>query len=254
MKRLLKQSAYLLLFFAFWAGVAGLFYVSFFRVPPSCSDGIMNQDEEGVDCGGACRAFCLQSGLREVSQLSAPRVFRPTADTVAVLVELKNPNPSAGIRQLPYEIEVTGDAGAPLALKGATSIYPGEFRRFVLVRPAGNLAGTLSARLILSTSTAAWVPGEQFSRPQLSVTSAETGKTPEGIRVVGTVTSEDALAVTEVNVVALFYDAFGTPLGASQTVVSRLLPSESAPFSIAYPPLPGIDAGATQVIVYGYRP
>lgn len=254
MKRRLKQLAYLCLFLAFWGGVAGLFYVTFLKMPPSCFDGVQNQDEEGIDCGGSCKAFCISGTLQPVSELSAPRVFRPTTSTVAVLVELKNPNGTAGIRQLPYQIQVTGDSGTPLELRGATSIYPGEFRRFVLVRPAGSLAGTLSARLTLATTTAAWAPAQQFARPDLSVVSSVTTATPEGVRVEGTVASDDALAVTEVTVVALFYDGFGIPLGASQTVIPRLQAGDSAPFAVSYPPLAGIDPDATQVIVYGYRP
>lgn len=254
MGRRLKQFAYLCLFLGLVAGVAGLFYVTFYRTAPSCTDGRQNQGEEGLDCGGPCRAFCLPTNLVPITEVSAPRVFRPSTSTVAVLVELQNSNASAGIRQLPYTISVTGSSGTPLELRGATSIYPGEFRRFVLVRPVGSLSGTLSAKLTLVTSTAAWAPAQEFSRPELSVLSAQTTSTAEGVRVEGTVTSDDALAVTEVTVVALFYDSFGSPMGASQTVIPRLLAGESSRFSIAYPPQPAIDADATQVIVYGYRP
>lgn len=254
MGRRLKQFAYLCLFLIFLAGVAGLFYVTFLRAAPSCFDGRLNQGEENIDCGGPCRALCIPTNLLPVTEISAPRVFRPSTSTVAVLVELQNPNAGAGIRQLPYTITVAGSSGAPLELRGATSIYPSEFRRFVLVRPAGSLSGTISARLTLATTSISWAPAEQFSRPDLSVVSTQTTSTAEGVRVEGTVTSDDALAVTEVTVVALFYDSFGNPLGASQTVIPRLLAGESTRFSIAYPPQPAIDADATQVIVYGYRP
>lgn len=36
---------------------------------PSCRDGVQNQDEEGVDCGGPCRKLCPESGVFSESGL-----------------------------------------------------------------------------------------------------------------------------------------------------------------------------------------
>lgn len=254
MIRRLKQFLYLCLFAAFWAGVAGLFYLAFFKAPVSCMDGKQNQGEEGVDCGGPCRAFCLPQSLVPPSPLGTPQVFQPTPTLLAVLAELKNPNATAGATEVPYAITVSGAAGTPLTVGGVTSLYPGEVRRLVLVRPTGSLKGPLSARLAVATSTLRWAVAAQFPRPMLDIVDAVTTDSPDGVRVEGVLASNDALTVTDIAVVALFYDAGGRLLGASQTAIERLIPRTAVPFTISYPPLPGIDPAATQITATGNRP
>lgn len=254
MKRRFKQLAYLTLFFAFWAGVVWLAYISLFAQPPSCFDNKMNQGEEGVDCGGPCKTFCINQNLTPPAPLGTPRVFQPSADLLSVLVEIKNPNPGTALRQVPYKVTVSGEYGPPLNISGVASLYESEVRRFVLVRPSGGLSGLLSAELDITTSSAQWAAAETFQRPLLNILSAITSTSTDGVRVEGTVSSDDALSVTDVTVIALFYDGYGDLVGASQTVLARLNPGESSRFTIAYPDIPGIDVEATQVTVTAYRP
>lgn len=254
MKRRLKQFLYLCLFAAFWAGVAWLAYVGLFAKPPSCFDGRQNQGEEGVDCGGPCKTFCIARDLIPPSALGEPRVFQPSPDLVSVLVELKNPNPGTALRQVSYRVTVTGDGGGPVNISGVASLYASEVRRLVLVRPSNGLSGFVSADIAITTSSAQWAAAETFQKPLIDVLSAVTTVSPDATRVEGTVASEDALPVTDVTVVALFYDVSGNLRGASQTVLARLAPGASSRFTVSYPPLPDIDPEATQVSVTAYRP
>jgi hypothetical protein len=254
MKRRLKQLAYLLLFVGFWVLVLALVYISFFKPAPSCFDGVQNQNEEGLDCGGICRALCVQRDLVPPSALGAPQVFTPSDQLISVLLELKNPNQGTGIRQLPYSVRVQGAQGTPLEIKGVTSLYAGEVRRLVLVRPVTTNAKPYTAALTLGTSTVQWAPAEQFRKPDIDIVNAVTTSTAEGIRTEGTVTSNDALPVTDVAILGLFYDTAGNLIGASQTLLPRLQGGESTRFTIAYPALPNIDTNATQVSVSAYRP
>lgn len=254
MKRRLKQLAYLLLFLTFWGGVAGLTYLTFFRQAPSCFDGKQNQGEEDVDCGGPCKTICIARDRIQPSALGEPQVFRASDALISVLVELKNPNPTTALRQIPYVITVTGESGVPLQLRGVASLYASEVRRFVLVRPGGDLRGSLDASIEVTTSSAQWTPAETFKKPELSIVNAVTAEEPARTRVEGTVSSDDPLGVTDVTVVALFYDTTGSLIGAAQTVIDRLAPGASTRFAISYPPLLDLDPEATQVSVSAYRP
>ena len=76
---------------------AGGWYV-FLYAPPSCTDGIINQDEEGVDCGGVCKLLCQAprvSALWSRAVLIAPGVYHAVA-------LVRNPEASAGTERLPY--------------------------------------------------------------------------------------------------------------------------------------------------------
>ena len=254
MKRRFKQFAYLVLFLAFWSLVAGAFYVTFFLQPPSCTDNRVNQGEEGVDCGGPCKTFCMQKDLVAPSALGVPQVFMASDDLVSVLLEIKNPNVATSLRQLPYAVTVNGASGASLELKGVASLYAGEVRRIVLVRPRNGLQAPYTASLSLATSSAQWAPAEQFQKPDIDVVNAVTSVDDEGIRVEGAVASTDVLSVTDVTVLALFYDNAGTLAGAAQTTLPRLASGATSRFTVSYPSQPGIDPDATQVSVTAYRP
>lgn len=253
MARRLKQFAYLCLFLVFWGGVVGLFYRTFFVRPPSCFDTVQNQGEEGPDCGGPCKTLCISKTLIPPSALSAPQVFQPAAGVLSVLLELKNPNPTTAIRSVPYSVLVTGSSGAPLTLSGVTNLYASEVRRLVLVR-SSMLEGPFTATLTITTSSAQWAAAQQFAKPELRVVDAQTSSSPDGTRVEGTIASDDALPVTDVTVLGVFYDSSGQLLGASQTVLQRLAPGASSRFTISSPELIGIDPSATQVTVTAYRP
>lgn len=49
-------------------------------IPPTCTDGIKNQDETGVDCGGACSTFCSDNILAVCMDELSENVVSSTDD------------------------------------------------------------------------------------------------------------------------------------------------------------------------------
>ncbi len=56
----------------------GRFTISAGPPPPSCEDGILNQDETGVDCGGSC-ADCVPDPCGDIPLVTYPTPALPTA-------------------------------------------------------------------------------------------------------------------------------------------------------------------------------
>jgi len=94
--------------------------------PASCTDGKLNQDEEGVDCGGVSCTPCITAAARDVTVLWT-RFFevRPGLYDVAALVE--NSNQEVGARAVPYSFELTDERGLRIMrVKGDAYILPNE--------------------------------------------------------------------------------------------------------------------------------
>ena len=74
---------------------------------PSCSDGVQNQGEAGIDCGGPCPYLCTD-------QMHAPVVlFTKTLSQVLgrtdVIASVQNTNMTAAAKRVPYTVTLYGD-------------------------------------------------------------------------------------------------------------------------------------------------
>ena len=65
-KRNIKQIIIALIFFSILFGFGFLIYSISIKPDPSCEDGIKNQKEEGIDCGGPCLPCPAEIHQREV--------------------------------------------------------------------------------------------------------------------------------------------------------------------------------------------
>ena len=83
--------------------VSGVLFRAFYQVP-SCSDGVQNGAEEGVDCGGICPNLCVAQPLplRDVWR----RIF-PVADGVyAAVAYVENQNQTLYVPEVQFEFEL----------------------------------------------------------------------------------------------------------------------------------------------------
>ncbi len=103
-----------------FVGVGG--YFTFFYNAPSCIDGILNQGEEGIDCGGACSHLCTQPNITTLWARSvpvAPGVYHAVAF-------VKNPQTNAQ-GTVPYTVSLFDNNNILVATReGTLQLLPGE--------------------------------------------------------------------------------------------------------------------------------
>ena len=93
---------------------------------PTCDDGKQNQNEQGVDCGGACKP-CLGEIKNLITAWS--KVFRLQNGKFDVAALIDNPNLSAGVPSLRYKFKLYDENNILVAIKdGETFINPDESR------------------------------------------------------------------------------------------------------------------------------
>lgn len=93
---------------------------------PTCNDGKQNQNEQGVDCGGACKPC-----VGEVKDLIIvwSKVFKLKDGKFDVAATIDNPNLSAGVSSLKYKFKLYDENNILVAIKdGETFINPNESR------------------------------------------------------------------------------------------------------------------------------
>lgn len=189
-------------------------YVSFFYTPASCSDQKQNQNETGVDCGGACARLCVAPAL---STLWPPRAVKVAPGVYHVVTLVKNPDTTAS-GKFPYSVSLYDTENVLVAVRDGTfSIGPGE------------VAPLFEANII----TGERIPSRAFvdiERGEFYTASRETPAVRvDGFqvdsgqaRVTATIENTSLSPFKRVTVTALLYDENDTLMQASQTVLEDL--------------------------------
>ncbi len=196
------------------------YYYMYMQIEPTCFDGIQNQGETGIDCGGPCTRFCVH----EVSQpvVDWTKSFRIFENRYNVVSYVINNNESAGTPEQEYTFifydkddqvirEVSGSVALPPdsivpIFEGAVDMLNRELARTELVLHPAELWLPVTDSLSKLDIRYRGIDEDTDSRPRLDAVIENTTFDP----------------IENVDVVAVIYDAIGTPLTASRTVVNRL--------------------------------
>lgn len=254
MSRRVKQVLYGIFYLAVLVAIVTGIYFLFLQSTPSCFDGIQNEGEQGVDCGGPCAKLCVPSTVQQISVLGATQVFSPLAGHATFLAQLENANSDFAAPSFDYTVTFYGPDGSSTAavVNGTSFAYADETKYLVLPNEAVSAS---SSRADITISNIQWVPASQMGLvPQFAFTNVMSAAGANGYATVsGDITDRDVSSFQNVLIVAIFKDAAGTPIGASQTELDSLAPSATQSFSISYPLLPNEDISGTELHAYADR-
>lgn len=79
-------------------------YVLFIKKTPTCTDGLRNQDERGIDCGGVCTRMCTADAVPVITTWQ--RAVEISDGVYSAAAYIDNQNKYAGIRKLKYEMKM----------------------------------------------------------------------------------------------------------------------------------------------------
>ncbi len=199
--------------------LAGLIWYVFFYRPPSCTDGLQNQDEEAVDCGGACAALCVVPKISIVWARSvevAPGVFHGVA-------LVRNPLTDAGGENMTYTMRLLDAEGILIAeTMGTLSLAPGEVAP--IFEPNIQAGFRVPARTFVSVDAGFWKRMEHTVDP---IRIGSPALDQEALRLSATLENTTALPVGRVTATALLYDEEDILVAASQTILDGIAPRAS---------------------------
>jgi uncharacterized protein YegL len=98
----------------------GIFWKLFYKVP-TCTDGIQNGEEKGIDCGGSCKNLCTSDTLTPVVLWS--KVFHISGDVYTAVAYIQNPNITSKNPKATYRFKIYDENNNIIETKnGETSI------------------------------------------------------------------------------------------------------------------------------------
>lgn len=214
-----RKATYLSFFIGGILLLIGLPLFLFLYKAPTCSDGIQNGNERGIDCGGKCVRVCSAEFLNPLILWARPHKIANGVYNLAAYVE--NPNLSGAAENIPYVFKLYDQNGLIITeRRGSTYLPP---HKKIIAFENGVLTGErIPARVTFEfIGSVPWdkkIEAEEFIQVnEKNVTNVENRPRLEvGLRNKNTIPYEN------IDVFAILYDINENVVAFSKTIVDRL--------------------------------
>ncbi len=192
-----------------------------FNRPASCSDGVQNQGELGIDCGGPCTHLCRAS-YADPSILWVRWAKVLSSGAYNFLAYGQNPNANVGAYDVPYSYKIYDKSGI-LLYENSGSAYIPPLHNFVVFDDAINIGDKIPARVDFqfSTSSIIWqnIAGKENSIETVSKELANTDTRPKLFAVLKNVSISP---INNIQSFAILYDQNGNAIAFSKTLIDSI--------------------------------
>jgi hypothetical protein len=189
---------------------------------PTCTDGVQNQGETGVDCGGPCAAVCTDAAHAPVVLYA--RALPKDGGRIDVAASVTNPNQGAEAHAVQYTLTLYGAQQVFVKrVTGTLDLPAGATVPVFIPNLSVGYQSDIHALLAIASSTIAWrvpAPGDVSPVPQAG--TATVGGTHGAPRITATLTNDTTGAMQDVPVVVFVSDAAGNVIAASETIVPNV--------------------------------
>lgn len=217
-RRLFYASIVLGFIIAVLGALAAFFFLS---QEASCSDGIQNQEEVGVDCGGPCRDLCEEQVSPLTTLWSRPIPTQEGRYDAVALIE--NPNFNAGVSRISYSFKLYDNENVLVAERmGETYVNPSE--RFAIVEEGISTGERTARRSLFSfTEKAHFVRVDESDKPDIGTRNTQIlDREKDQPRVRTTIVNNSLETIKNIELTALLFDEQDNITTASRTFLEIL--------------------------------
>jgi hypothetical protein len=230
----MKQLIYFTLFVFVFGGITFGIY-SWVSVEPTCFDGVQNQEEGGVDCGGSCEKICLDT-LTPLDVIDA-ELIQIEENDYDFVAEIRNPNMTHGSGKVLYEITLKDSSGDVVkTVDGEFHILPGQ-TRYVFVSPIQSDSAAVSAELIVTEPN--WQQLTDFGVGDIRLIDRrkEFTEVNDGTvtgKVEGVIYNNSEFDFDKVEILVVLFDLSGDLIGAGTTNVRTFLSNKENFYEVSW--------------------
>lgn len=202
--------------------------------PPkaTCFDGIQNQGETGVDCGGPCGP-CPED-IRESLEIIFEDFIPTIEDNFDLVAEIKNSNRQWGVESITYRFNLYDRNDELIGLKeGTTYILPQETKYIVEQK---FYSTTAPNRIELEIKDIEWHKLKDFEYLELKIKNKNHQLIDNKLdQVSGVVENKSNFDLNTIEVIGLLFDENDNILAAGRTEMNSVLVGENRYFEISWP-------------------
>lgn len=231
--RIIKQLIIALIFILILSGFGFLIYWVI-QPGPSCYDGIQNQEEEKVDCGGPCPA-CEMFTIEDIKVVWIKAVSNQE-NFYDLAAQIQNPNQNYGSGRVPYQFELYDSQGNLITQsKGITFILPNQTKYLLEVRI--ECLQPIS-RVKLLFGEIEWQKPEDYQAPQLAIQQKEYRLLPSEetgfSQARGVLINKTNFDFEKIDIDVLLFNPTNKLLALNKTEIRTLLAGQERDFIVSW--------------------
>ncbi|MDQ1284157.1 MAG: hypothetical protein QG620_505 [Patescibacteria group bacterium] len=242
-KRIIIAAAYLAVFALVVFGIYSLL-----KPEETCVDGVKNQNEEDIDCGGVCKK-CEKMEALDLKIINYGFLESGAPGEYDFWAMLENPNGTLGTGKFRYEAIFKDAEGRVISQKtGESFILPGE-KKYIVENNILSPDRPVSAEIKLKE--AEWVEFiDFFEEPNLKVINKKYEQITSGVgfsQAVGLLKNESPYDFDLITIRVVLRDASGKVLAVNSTEMRTVRSGDERGFEVDWPgSFPG-DVSAVDV-------
>lgn len=233
----IKKRAVIILIWLLFFFLLGWGLYSVFRTKATCFDGVKNQNEEDVDCGGVCFKQCKKVEAKELFVGEVGVVDSSVAGQYDFFGVVSNPNSLYGSASFDYQIKFSDEDGAVLGEKSGNSfILPGD-KKYII---ENNIAlPATPAKIEMTTSNSRWVEfNEEYSKPELKIINKTYGPITDGVgfyEAKGLLKNDSPYDFATIKIGVILKDGSGKIVALNSTAMQTVRSNEVRDFRVFWP-------------------
>lgn len=205
------------------------------KAKESCSDGIQNQNETEMDCGGVCQV-CVLKAQSDIRIISTGFLESGVVKQYDIYGEIENPNGDLGSSKFEYSFSLKDSEGNVVASKTGTGfILPGEKKYLV----ENNVeAASVPAAVELEIKNTQWIKFEGYEKPQLKIVNKNYQVIDSGVgssEATGILRNETPFEFSVINLKVILKNSEQKIIALNSTVINSVRSSESREFRAFWP-------------------
>lgn len=225
---------------------AGFYLIFRSQAEATCEDGIRNQGEEKIDCGGPCIP-CEKE--REPLEVVYEKIISTSENNYDIVAEVENINSNWGAKSVGYQLDIyNGNNENIFSKQGTFYILPQENKYVVDSKIFLEQTPEKMEFKIINTS---WQKPSGFRELALRVRDKKI-QTGEGVqnRISGVVNNSTNYDLGKVEIVGIILSTDNEIIAAGKTEVNTLIRNENRYFEINWPHIISQEIGSYDMKAY----
>jgi len=210
----------LLLVGGVFAAFIAVVLISVLAKTPSCTDGIQNQNEEGIDCGGSCSYLCI--GLQRPPTVLFTKIITNGAGRTDVVASVENINATSAAKNVPYTVTIYGAKQVFVQeVTGTLDLPPSSTVPVFISGVSTGNQKVLHAFFAIASSSPQWFSmNNQNIKPM--VLNTLLGGATTTPRVDAIISNTSVVTLSDVPIIIFVHDEQGEIIAASKTILPTI--------------------------------
>lgn len=201
--------------------------------PASCFDGIQNQDERGVDCGGICKIACFNL-VKQDPDIQWSRAYYVAKGAYNLVAYVQNPNVDYVSQPAKYVFKVYDQDNVLIATREGQVGIPTS-KVFPIFEPTVQ-TGEKIPKIVTFEFTEPVVWLEYFgNKPEIEVVEQRLSRLDAAPKLEAKVINRTLNTYRNVEVVAIVYNEQGNGILSSRTFIDKITDKGEANLTFTWP-------------------